>query len=184
MKPLLKWHQRMHAICQIGHALSRIIHAFAESGDNKKEFMAKWDIKDGFWRMDCAAGKEWNFAYILPQAEGEAVRLMVPTSLQMGWIKLPPIFYTASEMAQDILAQYIEMPVGMLLPHKFEQKTQLKGYMEEQQGEHPDEGFKYLLKIFVDNYMSLVITRSKEVLQQVSMTFSRHKGRTMRTTFH
>jgi hypothetical protein len=28
--------------------------------------MAKWDIKDGFWRMDCMEGEEWNFAYVLP----------------------------------------------------------------------------------------------------------------------
>ena len=50
------------AIDQIGKSLSQIIHAFAETNDNEKIFMAKWDIKDGFWRMDCADGEEWNFA--------------------------------------------------------------------------------------------------------------------------
>ncbi len=55
------------ALDQLGHALSRIIHAFAEAEDNAKIFMAKWDIKDGFWRMDCEVSEEWNFAYILPQ---------------------------------------------------------------------------------------------------------------------
>ena len=34
------------AIDQIGHSLKRVIHAFAESDDNEKIFMAKWDIKD------------------------------------------------------------------------------------------------------------------------------------------
>jgi hypothetical protein len=33
----------------MGQALSRIIHAFAKADDNCKIFMAKWDIKDGFW---------------------------------------------------------------------------------------------------------------------------------------
>jgi hypothetical protein len=37
------------AINQIGKCLSCIIHAFAEEDDNAKIFMAKWDIKDGFW---------------------------------------------------------------------------------------------------------------------------------------
>jgi hypothetical protein len=41
------------AIDQIGHALKRIIHAFAETAEGDKIFMAKWDVKDGFWRMQC-----------------------------------------------------------------------------------------------------------------------------------
>ncbi len=54
------------AIDQIGECLSRIIHAFAAAEEDAKKFMAKWDIKDGFWRMDCMEGEEWNFAYVLP----------------------------------------------------------------------------------------------------------------------
>jgi hypothetical protein len=57
------------AIDQIGDCLSRLIHAFAEADDNAKILMAKWDIKDGFWWIDCAVGEEWNFAYVLPQEE-------------------------------------------------------------------------------------------------------------------
>ena len=72
------------ALDQLGHALSRIIHAFAEAEEDDKIFMAKWDIKDGFWRMDCAEGEEYNFAYVLPQEEEKPVTLVVPTSLQMG----------------------------------------------------------------------------------------------------
>ena len=33
--------------------------------EDAKIFMAKWDIKDGFWRMDCKKGEEYNFAYVL-----------------------------------------------------------------------------------------------------------------------
>ena len=36
------------SIDQIGHSLSRIIHAMASAADDDKVFMAKWDIKDGF----------------------------------------------------------------------------------------------------------------------------------------
>ena len=79
------------AIYQIGECLSRIIHAFAEADNDAKIFMAKWDIEDGFWQMDCAAGEEWNFAYGLPQEEGQPTMLVVPTSLQMGWVESPLI---------------------------------------------------------------------------------------------
>jgi hypothetical protein len=47
------------------------------TGEDDKIFMAKFDVKDGFWRLDCEAGEEWNFAYVLPQHEGG---LVVPTS--------------------------------------------------------------------------------------------------------
>ena len=59
------------AINQIGERLTCIIHAFTEADNNNKIFMAKWDIKDGFWWMDCRAGEEWNFNYVLPQPQGQ-----------------------------------------------------------------------------------------------------------------
>ena len=54
------------AIDKIGHFLMRLIHAFAEAPDCAKIFQAKWDIKDGFWRLYCKKGEEWNFCYFLP----------------------------------------------------------------------------------------------------------------------
>jgi hypothetical protein len=45
------------AIDQMGHALKRIIHAFAEADEDAKIFMAKWDIKDGF----CAGRRGMEF---------------------------------------------------------------------------------------------------------------------------
>ncbi len=102
------------AINQIGECLARIVHAFAETDPEAKIFMAKWDIKDGFWRMDCGEGKEWNFAYVLPQDEGKPTMLVVLTSLQMGWVESPPYFCTATETARDIITEYTKQPVGTL----------------------------------------------------------------------
>ncbi len=99
------------AIDQIGECLSRIINAFAEMDPTAKVFMAKWDIKDGFWRMDWAEGEEWNFVCILPQPEKEPIKLVIPTSLQMGWVELPPYFCVATETALDVTTEYIDMPV-------------------------------------------------------------------------
>ena len=78
------------AINQIGHVLKRLIHVFAEAPENAKIFMAKWDVKDGFMRLNNALGDEYNFAYVLPQEPGATLKLVIPTSLQMGWIESPP----------------------------------------------------------------------------------------------
>jgi hypothetical protein len=107
------------ALDQLGQALSQIIHAFAEVDDNAKIFMAKWDIKDVFLRMDCEEGEEYNFAYVLPQEEGMPITLVVPTSLQMGWVESPPYFFAAMETARDITSDYCDTPVGSLPHHKF-----------------------------------------------------------------
>jgi hypothetical protein len=46
------------AINQVGESLSCVIHAFSEAKEDANFFMAKWDIKDGFWRMDCENKEE------------------------------------------------------------------------------------------------------------------------------
>ena len=40
--------------------------------------MAKLDIQDGFCRLECQAGEEYNCEYVLPQKDGEPVRLVIP----------------------------------------------------------------------------------------------------------
>ena len=70
--------------------------------DEARIFMAKWDIKDGFWWLDAEEGAKWNFVYVLPQSPGKPIYLMVPTSLQMGWVESP------SETARDVAQDYCE----------------------------------------------------------------------------
>ncbi len=106
------------AIDQLGHCLKRVIHVFAEVEDDAVILMAKWDIQDGFWRLNCRQGGEWNFSYALPQPDDEPTRLVVPTSLQMGWVESPPYFCAAPETAPDVAVNYIETPIGSLPMHK------------------------------------------------------------------
>jgi hypothetical protein len=54
------------AINQLGHSLKQIIHAFAKADDDAVILMAKWDILDGFCRLNCRQGEEWNFSYVWP----------------------------------------------------------------------------------------------------------------------
>ena len=53
------------AIDQIGNVLLRLIHELSEAPDCAKIFQAKWDIKDGFWRLDCKEGGGLAFLLFL-----------------------------------------------------------------------------------------------------------------------
>jgi hypothetical protein len=156
------------AIDQLGHSLMRIIHAFAEAEPEDKVFSAKWDIKDGFWRMQCKEGEEWNFSYVLPQPEGMPVLIVVPASLQMGWVESPPYFCAASETARDVAATYAEMPMGSLLEHKFESYTTGSEAFSKLPREIEDpQQLRYLVEVYVDDFIALAIPTSQQQLVHV-----------------
>jgi hypothetical protein len=160
------------ALDQLGHSLSRIIHAFAESDDSQDVniFMAKWDVKDGFWRMMCEEGEEWNFAYVLPQRAGETVKLVVPTSLQMGWVESPPYFCAASETARDIAMDYMNTRVGSLPSHKFTHYTRGddEATLLPETNVYQGTTLRYNVEVYVDDVMSIVIPTSKAQLVHVA----------------
>ena len=126
--------------------------------------MAKWDVKDGFWRLNAEAGEEWNFAYVLPQKEGEPVMLVVPTSLQMGWIESPGYFCAASETARDVAEQYVETPMGSLPTHKFLDLTQGSADYEALPKVSSNSSLNYLVEVFVDDFINLAIPTSQQQL--------------------
>jgi hypothetical protein len=130
-----------------------------------KILMAKWDIKDGFWRMDCEHGEEWNFACILPQEEGKPIQLVVPTLLQMGCVEFPPCFCAAAETTLDVATEYIETPVNLLRPHTFHKYV--VGDVEYEtlpKSHNGDNGFLYMVEVYIHEIMSLVIPVSWEQL--------------------
>ena len=150
------------SIDQLGHSLMRLIHAFAEAGPDDKIFMAKWDVKDGFWRLDCKEGEEYNFAYVLPQPEDKPTLLVIPTSLQMGWIESPGFFCAASETSRDVADMYCQTPVGSLPPHKFDHYMHGSESFEKLPKTSTQTMGRYLLEVFVDDFMSLVIATSQQ----------------------
>jgi hypothetical protein len=149
------------ALDQLGQALSRIIHAFAKADENAKIFMAKWDIKDGFWRMDCEEGEEYNFAYVL-------LHLVVPTSLQMGWVESPPYFCAATETARDITSDYCDTPVGSLPHHKFTKHVTGAKEFDELPTTSKNGDLFYALEVYVNDFMSIVIPTSRKQLEHVA----------------
>jgi len=152
----------------LDQALSRIIHAFAEANEDAKIFMAKWDIKDGFWRMDCEEGEEYNFAYVLPQEDGMPITLVVPTSLQMGWVESPPYFCAATETARDIASDYCNTPVGSLPHHKFAKHVKGAKEFDELPTTSKNGKLFYALEVYVDDFMSVVIPTSQKQLEHVA----------------
>ena len=120
--------------------------------------MAKWDIQDGFWRLNCREGKEWNFCYFWPQHPDEPCRLVVPTSLQMGWVESPPYFCAASETARDVAVEYIETAIGGLPAHKVEGWSESQGAtMGVNQLATP---LRYVLEVDVDDFISAIVPTS------------------------
>ena len=99
--------------------LTRLTRAFAETPDDAKLFQAKWDIKDGFWHLNCKEGEEYNVCYVLPQKPGMPIMLVVPTSLQMGWIGSPPCFCAASETGRDVAKRTWKRKLARYRPTNF-----------------------------------------------------------------
>ncbi len=115
--------------------------------------------------MDSKEGEEWNFVYVLPQPEGEPIKLVIPTLLQMGWVVLPPYFCAATETARDVITKYINTEVGSLPTHKFEKYA----VGDVDCATLPEctatkTGFLYMVEDYVDDFMSLVIPVSQEQL--------------------
>jgi hypothetical protein len=131
--------------------------------------MAKWDIKDGFWRLDCAEEEDWNFCYVLPQPPGEPIKLVVPKALQMGWIESPPYFCAASETGRDVATQYAETPIGTLRDNKFIDMA-AQGADFDTLPAQSDEAdpLRYLVEVYVNDFISLAMPRSQADLRHMA----------------
>ena len=157
------------ALDQLGHVLPRIIAAMAQADQDTPLFLAKWDIKDGFWRLMTERGSEYNFAYVLPQEEGKPPRIVIPTPLQMGWTESPPFFCAAAETARDVAQSYAQTEVGSLPAHKFDGFTKTATeYQALPDNATSTEALLYLIEVFVDDFIGMCVPRSKLELDHVS----------------
>jgi hypothetical protein len=109
--------------------------------------------------------------YVLPQEEGKPVKIVVQTLLQMGWVKSPPYFCTAMETLWAVATEYIKMPTNFLESHKFEKYVVgAPKYDALPKMQQDMQGFLYMVKVYVDDFMSLVIPVSQDQLQHVTNT--------------
>jgi len=118
--------------------------------------------------MDCEKGEEYNFAYVLPQEEGMPITLVIPTSLQMGWVESPPYFCAATETARDIASDYCDTPVGSLPHHNFAKYVTGAKEFNELPPTSKNGRLFYALEVYVDDFMSIIIPTSQEHLEHVA----------------
>ncbi len=93
--------------------------------------------------------------------------MVVPTSLQMGWIELPPYFCAASETGRDVGKQYIKTAVGSRPAHNFINHTAQGADFDNLPTTSEDETLRYMLEVYMDDYISLAVPTSQEQLNHV-----------------
>eukprot|EP00957_Ditylum_brightwellii_P057572 4365090-Ditylum_brightwellii.AAC.1 len=55
--------------------------------------------------------QRWNFCYIIPDPPGHPIRIVVPSSLQMGWRESPGYFCDATFTVRNIIHDLLEQDV-------------------------------------------------------------------------
>ena len=90
----------------------------------------------------------------------------------MGWVESPPSYFcAATEMVRDVSTEYINMEVGLLPTHKFEKYVVSNDdYVTLPDSTATKTGFLCMVKVYVDDFMSLVIPVSQEQLWHVATT--------------
>mmetsp|Transcript_15405 Transcript_15405/g.35256 ORF Transcript_15405/g.35256 Transcript_15405/m.35256 type:complete len:556 (-) Transcript_15405:1075-2742(-) len=116
--------------------------------------------------MSVEEGAEYNFAYVMPQAEGEPVRIVIPTQLQMGWTESPSYFCAATETARDIAEIYAK--ADKLEPHYLEEYTKLEDDFKHLPSGGLSGDLAHCFEVFVDDFIGAAIPRTKEDLTHLS----------------
>ena len=81
------------AINQLGQSLDRVIHAMAQAEQDAKVFMAKWDIKDGFWRLVGRKGvRRVELRLRPPPRRGQAYQARYPHITSNGLDRITTVF--------------------------------------------------------------------------------------------
>ena len=104
---------------QFGQTLLRILwklwHANPKYGPLR---IAKYDIKDGFYRLFLRALDCLRLAVILPKYPNETKLVAIPLSCTMGWVQSPPTFCTMSETICDLANEATRKQEPQVAPHR------------------------------------------------------------------
>jgi len=153
------------AMEQLGKVLWRIVTTIAQvDPSNGHILMAKWDIKDGFWRLTVSEDDAWHFCYVLPRLHpDDPIKLAISTCLQMGWTESPPIFSTASETAHDVGQEALNCQQP-LPPHKLETLCLPDTIILTKPHNISTDQLAKLLEVYVDDFMGLIQAPTMEEL--------------------
>jgi hypothetical protein len=88
---------------QFGGALYRLLTHIRHADPNHGPvYMAKYDVKDGFYRIHLRPEHSVKLAIVLPPYEGLPPLVAIPFVLTMGWKNSPPTFCSFSETTCDV----------------------------------------------------------------------------------
>ncbi len=151
---------------ELGNVLPRLIATVAEATPTTDHiFFAKWDIKDGFWRMVVSKNEAWNFCYVLPARPNEKIMIVCPDSLPMGWCESPPLFGSASETARDVAQSLLDNTATALPAHPLEHYSIPTPLQLPPAHDITPHKLKKLLEVYVDDFVGLIQAPNLEQLQ-------------------
>ena len=132
---------------EIGRVLPCLLQYMQDTPMGLHISFCKLDISNGFWRLTVWPEDSFNFAYVLPQQEGEPVRILVPLAVQMGWVESPSLFCTITESAHDITQHLVDANVD-LPAHPFEAQMTIQHVPLRARSEVPSK----LLQVYVNDF--------------------------------
>jgi hypothetical protein len=140
-----------YPVKELGQVLPQLL-AFMYCVPRKEIIMfAKIDLSDGLWRMLVRESDKWNFAYVLPGAAGDPLRLIIPHALQMGWTESPGYFCATTETGRDIMQALIDG--GTWLPsHVFDSYMSPEVVVRRQSSPSTDRPWQ-MSAVYVDDYI-------------------------------
>ncbi len=135
------------SVKEIGQVLSCLLHYMQDTPAGLHILFCKLDISNSFWHLIVWEEDSFNFAYALPQREGEPVWIVVPSAVQMGWVESPPMFCTVTESVGDLTQHLVNTNVD-LPPHPFEAKMNIQHMPFQAHADVPSK----LLQVYVNNF--------------------------------
>jgi hypothetical protein len=155
---------------ELGNVLPRILDFMASVPAEEHIHFSKMDLADGYWRMVVEPEARWNFAYVMPSAPGEPLRLVIPRALQMGWNESPAYFCATTETARDVAQTWIDRDTRLHI-HPMESFTTPTKPAKRQASSTPRH---QMSAVYVDDYCLAAVEDSTGTLLQ----------RTARATLH
>ena len=109
---------------QFGHALRRVLGKLARANPRYGPVrMAKFDLSDGYYRIQLDCNAVAPLGVILPKAENEAPLIALPLTLPMGRTESPAYFCAATETIADLSNAKISSGEPQA-PHPLEEKAE------------------------------------------------------------
>ncbi len=135
------------AVKDIGKVFLHLLQYMHNTLEGLHILFSKLDISDGFWRLVVQGADSYNFAYVLPQQDGEPIQILMPSAMQMGWIESPPLFCAVTKLAWDLMQHLVDNRV-CLPAHLLKDKTSIKNVPMHARMATPTK----LLQVYMDNF--------------------------------